>query len=39
MKKKKNIPHVTKLLILAENFAGKKGQTFDLSQVNQYPCK
>ena len=33
------IPHVTRLLILAENFAGKKGLTFYLSQVNGHAHK
>ena len=34
VKEPKNIPHVIRLLILAENFVDKKRLTFYLSQVN-----
>ena len=36
VKEPRNIPHVIRLLILAENFAGKKRLTFYLSQVNEH---
>ena len=36
VKEAKNIPHLIRLLILAENFAGKKRLTFYLSQVNEH---
>ena len=35
----KNIPHVIRLLILVENFAGKEGLIFYLSQVNEHAYK